>query len=92
MSDFERLWAAVNSSADANEEARHVDELVAYARKRSLQYEITVLDAQTEQPFPVAQLGTQSKPFAVRIRVKDRTVTLDWRPKSVANAQKLLME
>jgi hypothetical protein len=91
-SDFERIWISVSASVDASEEARHIDELLAYVHKRSLQYEIIVLDVQTGKPFPITQLGSKSVRFAVRIRVEDRLVTPDWQPKNVANVQKLFME
>ena len=91
-SDFERMWAAVGTGADAVDEARRVDELVAYVKRYALEYEIALLDLETGQLLPIEKLGPQSQSFAVRMRVKNRAVAPDWRPKNVANVQKLVLE
>lgn len=92
MSQLERLWTALGTSTDSADESRHADAWVAYSRQHSVHYEIELLQLQTGQPLPIAELTPESTGFAVRLRVKDRALTPDWQPKSASNVQKLLME
>lgn len=92
MSELDRLWGTLGKSADSADESRHAEAWVAYARQHSVRYEIELLNLQTGQPLPIAELTAESTGFAVRLRVKDRALTPDWQPKSAANVQKLLVE
>jgi hypothetical protein len=92
MSELERLWSALVQSTDASSEAQRAEAWAAYAREHSVRYQLELLDLRTGRQLPVAELTAESQAFAVQLRVKDRVLTPDWRPKSAVNAQKLLME
>lgn len=92
MSELERLWTALGTSADSADESRHAEAWVTYARQHAIHYEIELLKLQTGKPLPIAELTAESTGFAVRLRVKDRALTPDWQPKNAANVQKLLVE
>jgi hypothetical protein len=94
MASLEAKWSELRTSATPAEEARRVEELAALAREQRVRYQVSLFDAATGAPVPIAELAREGLP---RVRVeltiegKDKP-TLSWEPRSSTNIYPLLRE
>jgi len=95
MTLFDQQWNEMKASPSGGVEAERLDSLVEFARSRGVKYTVSLVDAATGNPIPIAALA-DSPPRALRVRVvvddKGKTPPLEWEPRDPANVMRLLRE
>jgi hypothetical protein len=76
-------------------EAQRLDGLVEFARSHGLKYTVSLVDAASGKPVPIAALAEPpSQALRVRVKVDDeaKSPPLEWEPRDPANVTRLLRE
>jgi len=93
MSEFQKKWQDVVSSTSVTDESRVVEELVAYARSHSIIYQLSLVDAATGKPIPIADLDKLNEMPEVKLTLQaDENIQLSWKPRGKDNIYKFLLE
>jgi hypothetical protein len=68
MTLFDQQWNEMKASPSGGVEAERLDSLVEFARSHGVKYTVSLADAATGKPIPIAALA-DSPPRALRVRV-----------------------
>jgi len=95
MTLFDQRWNEMKASPSGAVEAQRLDSLVEFAHSHGVKYTVSLADAATGKPVPIAALANDPPP-AVRVHVavddKGKSPPLEWEPRDPANVTRLLRE